>query len=144
MLDEPFGALDAFTREELWSVMQNLWIDQRFTAILVTHDLREAVYLSDTVYVMSQRPGRIIYTSKVDLPRPRRLQTTFEPHFIDIVQALRERHQSRPCPMIDARRLQLVAPWAVTIGLFVVWEFACWLFAVPAFILPRPSLFFRP
>ena len=79
MLDEPFGALDAFTREELWSVMQNLWIAKRFTAVLVTHDLREAVYLSDTVYVMSQRPGRIIYSSKVDIPRPRTLKTTFEP-----------------------------------------------------------------
>jgi NitT/TauT family transport system ATP-binding protein len=91
MLDEPFGALDAFTREELWSVMQNLWLTKRFTAILVTHDLREAVYLSDTVHVMSRRPGRIIYTSPVRLVRPRSLKTTFEPEFIDIVQALRER-----------------------------------------------------
>jgi NitT/TauT family transport system ATP-binding protein len=96
MLDEPFGALDAFTREELWGVMQNLWMTKRFTAILVTHDLREAVYLSDTVYVMSQRPGRIIFRSDVNLPRPRTLQTTFEPQFIDIVHALRERisHES--------------------------------------------------
>jgi len=91
MLDEPFGALDAFTREELWGVMQNLWLAKRFTAILVTHDLREAVYLSDVVYVMCQRPGRIIYNSKVDLARPRSLQTTFEPRFIEIVHALRER-----------------------------------------------------
>jgi len=91
MLDEPFGALDAFTREELWGVMQGLWLTKQFTAILVTHDLREAVYLSDLVYVMSQRPGRIIYTSEVDLPRPRSLQTTFEPRFIEIVHALRER-----------------------------------------------------
>ena len=91
MLDEPFGALDAFTREELWGVMQNLWLAKHFTAMLVTHDLREAVYLSDIVYVMSQRPGRIIYTSKVNLARPRSLQTTFEPRFIEIVHALRER-----------------------------------------------------
>ena len=91
MLDEPFGALDAFTREELWGVMQNLWLAKHFTAMLVTHDLREAVYLSDVVYVMSQRPGRIIYASKVDLARPRSLQTTFEPRFIEIVHALRER-----------------------------------------------------
>jgi NitT/TauT family transport system ATP-binding protein len=91
MLDEPFGALDAFTREELWGVMQNLWLAKRFTAMLVTHDLREAVYLSDAVYVMSQRPGRIIYASQVDLARPRSLQTTFEPRFIEIVHALRER-----------------------------------------------------
>jgi NitT/TauT family transport system ATP-binding protein len=91
MLDEPFGALDAFTREELWSVMQKLWMEKRFTAVLVTHDLREAVYLSDTVYVMSQRPGRIIYRVDVDVPRPRTLETTFESHFIDIVHGLRER-----------------------------------------------------
>jgi NitT/TauT family transport system ATP-binding protein len=91
MLDEPFGALDAFTREELWGVMQNLWLAKHFTAMLVTHDLREAVYLSDIVYVMSQRPGRIIYTSTVNLARPRSLQTTFEPRFIEIVHALRER-----------------------------------------------------
>src|SRR5262249_47136832 len=71
MLDEPFGALDAFTREELWEVMQGLWVERRFTTILVTHDLREALYLADTVFVMSQRPGRVIHTTRVDLPRPR-------------------------------------------------------------------------
>src|SRR5262249_9425917 len=91
MLDEPFGALDAFTREELWSVMQNLWLQKRFTGVLVTHDLREAVYLSDTVFVISHRPGRVIYQAKVDLPRPRTLETTFEPHFVDIVHGLRAR-----------------------------------------------------
>ena len=56
MLDEPFGALDAFTREELWGVMQALWLEKRFTAILVTHDLREAVYLSEKFNVMSSIP----------------------------------------------------------------------------------------
>jgi NitT/TauT family transport system ATP-binding protein len=91
MLDEPFGALDAFTREELWAVMQNLWLQKQFTAVLVTHDLREAVYLSDTVYVMSSRPGSMIYRREVDIPRPRTLRTTFESGFIDIVHALRER-----------------------------------------------------
>src|SRR3954470_12371591 len=91
MLDEPFGALDAFTREELWGVMQALWMEKRFTGVLVTHDLREAVYLSDTVFVMSQRPGQIIYKADVNLPRPRTLETTFESRFIDIVHALRER-----------------------------------------------------
>ena len=94
MLDEPFGALDAFTREELWGVMQALWMEKRFTGVLVTHDLREAVFLSDTVYVMSRRPGRIVMTRHIDIPRPRRLATTFEPHFVDIVHELRDRiHQ---------------------------------------------------
>ena len=98
MLDEPFGALDAFTREELWAVMQNLWLQKRFTAVLVTHDLREAVYLSDTVFVISHRPGRVIYKAEVELPRPRTLETTFEPRFIDIVHGLRERiaHELTP------------------------------------------------
>lgn len=90
MLDEPFGALDAFTREELWSVMQNLWVEKKFTAVLVTHDLREAAYLSNTVHVMSKRPGQIVYSKQIDLPRPRTLKTTFEPEFINIVHDLRE------------------------------------------------------
>jgi NitT/TauT family transport system ATP-binding protein len=91
MLDEPFGALDAFTREELWGVMQKLWMERRFTAVLVTHDLREAVYLADTVYVMSRRPGRIVKIRKIELPRPRTLETTFTVEFVDIVHELRER-----------------------------------------------------
>jgi NitT/TauT family transport system ATP-binding protein len=91
MLDEPFGALDAFTREELWGVMQRLWLEKHFTAVLVTHDLREAVYLSDTVLVMSQRPGRVIYKAEIDLPRPRTLETTFAPRFVEIVHDLRQR-----------------------------------------------------
>ena len=94
MLDEPFGALDAFTREELWGVMQTLWLEKRFTGVLVTHDLREAVYLADTVYVMSRRPGRIVLSRRIDIPRPRTLATTFEPEFVEIVRELRDRiHQ---------------------------------------------------
>lgn len=89
MLDEPFGALDAFTREELWGVLQDIWMEKRFTTILVTHDLREAAYLADVIYVMSARPGRVIATHRVDLPRPRTLETTFEPRFIEIVHTIR-------------------------------------------------------
>ncbi len=90
MLDEPFGALDAFTREELWAVLQDVWLQQRFTCILVTHDLREAVFLADRVLVMSNRPGRIVSDHTVPLPRPRTLATTFEKDFVDITQRLRE------------------------------------------------------
>jgi NitT/TauT family transport system ATP-binding protein len=89
MIDEPFGALDAFTREELWGVLQDLWLEQKFTCILVTHDLREAAYLADTIFVMSARPGRIIATHQVDLPRPRTLDMTFEPKFVEIVHRIR-------------------------------------------------------
>ena len=90
LLDEPFAALDPFTREELWDVVQNLWIERKPTVILVTHDLREAVYLADTIYVISPRPGRVLSRTDIDLPRPRRLKDTFEPGFIELVQALRE------------------------------------------------------
>lgn len=89
MLDEPFGALDAFTREELWAILQTLWMEKRFTCMLVTHDLREAAYLADVIYVMSARPGRVIATHRVDLPRPRTLETTFDPAFVDIVHRIR-------------------------------------------------------
>jgi NitT/TauT family transport system ATP-binding protein len=91
LLDEPFGALDAFTREELWLVLRDLWQAQRFTVILVTHDLREAVFLADTVYVMSRRPGRIVAGRSIDLPRPRDLEVTYSDRFTAIVHELRER-----------------------------------------------------
>jgi NitT/TauT family transport system ATP-binding protein len=89
MLDEPFGALDMFTREELWAAMQDVWMTRRPTVILVTHDLREAVYLADTVYVMSARPGRIIHRRDIDMARPRRLDDTYTPAFAEHTHALR-------------------------------------------------------
>jgi NitT/TauT family transport system ATP-binding protein len=89
MLDEPFAALDAFTREELWCVLRDLWQKIGFTVILVTHDLREATFLADKIHVMSARPGRIMLTKSVDLPRPRDLDICFEPRFTDIVHELR-------------------------------------------------------
>jgi NitT/TauT family transport system ATP-binding protein len=88
LLDEPFGALDAFTREELWAVLEELWLERRFTMILVTHDLTEAALLADTVHVMSQRPGRIVYSRAVELPRPR---SVYAPQFVDLVHELRDR-----------------------------------------------------
>jgi len=90
MLDEPFAALDAFTREELWCVLRDLWEKHRFTVILVTHDLREAVFLADTIHVMSARPGRIVTTRRIDLARPRELSVCYEPAFVDIVHELRD------------------------------------------------------
>jgi len=89
MLDEPFGALDAFTREELWCVMRDVQAERKFTTILVTHDLREAVFLADRVFCMSARPGRIIAERVVDLPRPRDLDVTYTPAFAEIVHELR-------------------------------------------------------
>jgi len=90
MLDEPFAALDVFTREDLWGVLQNLWMARRPTVILVTHDLREAVFLADRVLVMTARPGRIMLEKTIDLPRPRTIEMTYTPHFQGMVQELRE------------------------------------------------------
>ena len=89
LLDEPFGALDAFTREELWCILRDLQAEQKFNVILVTHDLRESVFLADTVYVMSKSPGRFVVRRDIDLPRPRDLEVTYTPEFSDIVYELR-------------------------------------------------------
>ncbi|MCC6853581.1 MAG: ABC transporter ATP-binding protein [Rubrivivax sp.] len=92
LLDEPFGALDAFTREELWCNLRDLWAAQAFNTILVTHDLREAVFLADTVYVMSKGPGRMLVRRDIAaaLPHPRDLELTYTKPFTDIVLELRE------------------------------------------------------
>jgi NitT/TauT family transport system ATP-binding protein len=89
LLDEPFGALDAFTREELWCVLRDLWAERRFNVILVTHDLREAAFLADTIYVMSKRPGRIVARKENPLPQPRELALTYTEPFNELVHELR-------------------------------------------------------
>ena len=89
LLDEPFGALDAFTREELWCTLRDLHAAQKFNVILVTHDLRESVFLADTVYCMSRSPGRFVVKREIELPRPRDLEVTYTPEFTDIVHELR-------------------------------------------------------
>lgn len=73
LMDEPFGALDALTREQISMDIQHLWMEKRKTALLITHSIPEAVLLADRVIVMSPRPGRIVEIIEVDLPRPRRL-----------------------------------------------------------------------
>jgi NitT/TauT family transport system ATP-binding protein len=90
LLDEPFGALDQFTREELWSTLQTLWLTHRPTVLLVTHDLREAGFLANRICVMSARPGRIVDDSAVPFSRPRTIQMTFESDFVALNQRLRE------------------------------------------------------
>jgi NitT/TauT family transport system ATP-binding protein len=89
MLDEPFGALDSFTREELWCVIRDLHAAQKVTIILVTHDLREAAFLADRIFCMSARPGRIVAEREVDFPRPRDLEITYTPEFAALVHELR-------------------------------------------------------
>jgi len=90
MLDEPFGALDQFTREELWGIMQELWMTHRPTVVLVTHDLKEACYLANRICVMQARPGRIIEESVSPFPRPRTIAMSYDPDFAAITQRLRE------------------------------------------------------
>ena len=87
--DEPFGALDAFTREALWCSLRDLHAAQKFNVILDTHDLRESVFLADTVYVMGKSPGRFVVKRHIDLPRPRDLEVTYTPKFTDTVHELR-------------------------------------------------------
>ena len=90
LLDEPFGALDQFTREELWSILQELWMLHRPTVLLVTHDLREAGFLGSRICVMSARPGRVLDDRRVNFSRPRTIAMTFEPDFVALNQRLRE------------------------------------------------------
>ena len=90
LLDEPFGALDQFTREELWQTLQDLYLDRKPTVLLVTHDLREAGFLANRICVMSARPGRIISDETVNIPQPRDIDMIYSPEFVEMTQGLRE------------------------------------------------------
>jgi NitT/TauT family transport system ATP-binding protein len=89
LLDEPFAALDAFTREEMWELHQALRAEQKFTSVLVTHDLREAVFVADTIYVMASDPGRIGYVHEVTLPRPRGLADVYSHAATELIRQMR-------------------------------------------------------
>ncbi|MET0350446.1 MAG: ATP-binding cassette domain-containing protein, partial [Rhizobacter sp.] len=100
LLDEPFGALDSFTREELWALTQQLWLDKKPTELLVTHDLRDAANLATRICVMTSRPGRILEDRAVDFPRPRTLEMSYAPEFASLVQGLRMRiAEARTAPV---------------------------------------------
>jgi ABC-type nitrate/sulfonate/bicarbonate transport system ATPase subunit len=88
LLDEPFGALDALTRAQMQGWLLDVWQGDNKTILFVTHDVEEAVYLSDRVYVMSGRPGKVSLCVDVNLPRPRRSEITMSPEFLDLKQKL--------------------------------------------------------
>jgi NitT/TauT family transport system ATP-binding protein len=81
LMDEPFGALDAMTREQMNLELLRIWADERKTVVFITHSIPEAVFLADRVVVMTPRPGRVARTIAVDIPRPRELQTMADPRF---------------------------------------------------------------
>src|SRR5262249_54297686 len=84
LLDEPFGALDAQTKLQMQEWLLRLWADFGKTVVFVTHDIEEAIYLSDEVHVMATRPGRIVETIAVPIPRPRDRSATLTAEFIAI------------------------------------------------------------
>ena len=89
LMDEPFGALDALTRDQMSLEIQRIWMEQGTTVVFVTHSISEAVFLADTVYLFSARPGRIVMRMDVDYPRPRSLDLLADPEFQNKVLTLR-------------------------------------------------------
>ena len=90
LLDEPFGSLDALTRERMTLELTRIWSTQKTTVVMVTHSIQEAVFLSDRVLVMTDRPGRIAATVPIDLPRPRALNLLQEGHFAELAGTIRQ------------------------------------------------------
>jgi len=90
LLDEPFGSLDALTRERMWTELSRIWQARRKTVLMVTHSISEALFLADRVLVLTQRPGRIRLDLKVDLPRPRQDEMRYTMRFGDLARRLKE------------------------------------------------------
>ena len=89
LMDEPFGALDAMTRERMNLELQRIWMTSKKTVLLITHSIPEAIFLSDRVFVMSERPGRIVEVYDIDLPRPRPLDVMGTEGFANYARRLR-------------------------------------------------------
>jgi NitT/TauT family transport system ATP-binding protein len=89
LLDEPFGSLDALTRERMWTELSRIWHARQKTVVMVTHSINESLFLADRVLVLSQRPGHVKLDLKVDLPRPRPDEIRYTPHFGELARQLK-------------------------------------------------------
>ncbi len=90
LLDEPFGSLDALTRERMWGELSHIWQARQKTVLMVTHSISEALFLADRVLVLTQRPGKVKLDLEVDLPRPRHDEMRYTPHFGRLARRLKE------------------------------------------------------
>jgi ABC-type nitrate/sulfonate/bicarbonate transport system ATPase subunit len=110
-LDEPFGALDSLTRTELQGWLQRVWQQHDWTVLMITHDIREAVYLADRVLVLSPRPARIVRELAVPLPRPRDVRLLTAPEFVALEAELVDLlHSRRGGPDPDRRADRCARP----------------------------------
>jgi NitT/TauT family transport system ATP-binding protein len=89
LLDEPFGSLDAMTRERMWTELSRIWQARQKTVVMVTHSINESLFLADRVLVLSPRPGHVKMDLKVDLPRPRPDEIRYTPHFGELARQLK-------------------------------------------------------
>jgi NitT/TauT family transport system ATP-binding protein len=96
LMDEPFGALDAFTRDEMNMLVEEIWLETRKTIVFITHSIPEAVFLSDKVHVMGARPGRMVKTFDIPFPRPRALDIMETREFFDVVNTIKAEIEHRP------------------------------------------------
>jgi NitT/TauT family transport system ATP-binding protein len=96
LMDEPFGALDAFTRDEMNLLVEEIWMETRKTIVFITHSIPEAVFLSDKVHVMGARPGRMVKTFDIPFPRPRALHVMQTREFFDLVNEVKAEIEHLP------------------------------------------------
>ena len=142
LMDEPFSALDALTRDELSLELLNIWTQRPKTVLFITHSIPEALLLADRILVMSARPGRVQEIIDVDLPRPRSMQTSRSP--VSMSSPTISAAGLRAMPTIKPRTHRLktqadrLAPWLAFVVLLLVWEAACRLLRC-RFVLPSPS-----
>lgn len=96
LMDEPFGALDAFTRDEMNLLVEEIWLETKKTILFITHNITEAVFLSDRIFVMSTRPGRLAKVFNITLPRPRTLDMLATKEVFDLVNEIKAEIQNQP------------------------------------------------